>query len=289
MTTSKQKDGVINLNGGRKLGYKNYGDVNGTAVLFFHGLPGSRLEAQKLHLAAVNTKVHLIGIDRPGMGLSSPDNERTLLHWADDIKALAIALNLTKFSVLGHSGGAPYVAACAYRIPELLNKAVIVSGMAPLANAKARASLSFSQKQMYWMTRYFPLLLKLMMKLSFKALENPNQLKKMLKQLPDIDAKIFEDAHHRDAMVLALKEAFRQNAKGVVTDFKLLLQPLEFELEDIQCPVVIWQGGKDKQAPQAHAEIYHRAIAHSEYNFLPDEGHLSMLHSHGEQLLLSAV
>ncbi|HFL2713457.1 TPA: alpha/beta fold hydrolase [Legionella pneumophila] len=279
----------ITLKDGRRLGYAEYGFKNGFPILFFHGLPGSRLEAEKLHAAAIKLQVRLIGLDRPGMGLSSPQKNRTILAWPDDIKEFVTALNLKTYSIVGHSGGAPYVAACAYRIPEKIHKAVIVSGIAPSTYPEALTSLSKSQKQMHWMIRYCPIVLKLMMKISCKALENPNRLKAMLKQLPEVDAKIFENTHYKESMVLSLKEAFRQNASGVVDDFKLLPKSWGFDLEKIRCPVVVWQGGKDSQAPVKHAEIYAQHIPQANYVFLEEEGHVSILHNYGAQILTSAM
>ncbi|MBA3535729.1 MAG: alpha/beta hydrolase [Tatlockia sp.] len=279
----------IDLTNGNTLGYAEYGSNTGFPILFFHGLPGSRLEAEKLHQAALRMHLRLIGIDRPGMGLSSQQKNRTMLCWAEDVAKFTEDLNLKTFSIIGHSGGAPYVAACAYRIPEKLHKAVIVSGIAPLTYPEARSSLSKSQKQMHWMIRYCPIVLKLMMRMSFKALENPQRLKTMLKQLPEIDAKIFENTSFRDSMVLALKEAFRQDATGVVSEFKLLLKSWGFDLKQIRCPFVIWQGGKDLQAPVQHAEIYAQHIPEAEYVFLKEEGHISLLHNYSEQILTSAL
>jgi pimeloyl-ACP methyl ester carboxylesterase len=111
----------------------------------------------------------------------------------------------------------------------------------------------------------------------------------MLKQLPDVDKKVFENTHYKDSMILSLKEAFRQNAAEVVNDFKLLHKSWGFDLEDIQCPFIIWQGGKDKQAPVKHAEIYAQHIAKANYVFLEEEGHISILHNYGEQILTSAL
>lgn len=279
----------ITLKDGRSLGYAEYGFSNGFPILFFHGLPGSRFEAKKLHAAALKLQVRLIGLDRPGMGLSSLQKNRTILDWPNDISEFATSLNLKKFSIVGHSGGAPYVAACAYRIPEKLHKAIIVSGIAPLIYPEAKNSLSKSQKQMNWMIRYCPILLKLMMKMSCKALENPNRLKSMLKQLPEVDAKIFENTLYKELMVLSLKEAFRKNASGVVNDFKLLTKTQGFDLNAIRCPFVVWQGGKDLQAPVKHAEIYAQHVPQANYVFLEEEGHISILHNYDEQILASAL
>lgn len=104
---------VVTLKDGRKMGYVEYGDPNGKPIFYFHGLPGSRLDAGYLQQIALREQYRLIGIDRPGMGLSSPVSGRSILSWTDDVEAVADSLNIDNFSIIGHSGGAPYVAACA--------------------------------------------------------------------------------------------------------------------------------------------------------------------------------
>src|SRR3990167_2420836 len=49
----------------------------------------------------------------------------------DDVEMFADCLGINKFSIVGHSGGAPFVAACAYKIPYRLYGTAIVSGPAP--------------------------------------------------------------------------------------------------------------------------------------------------------------
>jgi hypothetical protein len=46
------EDGTLLLGDGRKLGYAQYGQPDGEPFFFFHGHPGSRLEARFAHQAA---------------------------------------------------------------------------------------------------------------------------------------------------------------------------------------------------------------------------------------------
>jgi hypothetical protein len=50
-----------------------------------------------------------------------------------------------------------------------------------------------------------------------------------------------------------------------------------------------WHGGKDKQAPIKHAEIYAQYVYQPNYVFLEEEGHISILHNYAEQILTSAL
>ena len=85
---------------GRDVGYAEYGSPRGTAVFFLHGLPGSRLEAAFWDDVAKQKNVHLISLDRPGIGWSSPQPGRTLLDHAKDVKALAEHLKVQQYGVV---------------------------------------------------------------------------------------------------------------------------------------------------------------------------------------------
>jgi len=44
---------TLTLKDGRQIGYVEYGNPNGKPVFYFHGLPGSRLDASYLHNIAL--------------------------------------------------------------------------------------------------------------------------------------------------------------------------------------------------------------------------------------------
>jgi pimeloyl-ACP methyl ester carboxylesterase len=78
--------------------------------------PGSRLEAGLLAAPAGQLGIRLIGVDRPGLGVSTYQPRRRLLDWPRDITALADHLALHWLAVLGLSGGGSYALACARSI-----------------------------------------------------------------------------------------------------------------------------------------------------------------------------
>src|SRR4051794_27325018 len=104
---------TIILQDGRKLGYAEYGDLEGKPLFYFHGWPVSRLSGKSWDKAAKKLKVRFIAIDRPGIGLSDYKKDRKLLDWDSDVTELADQLKIKKISVLGQSGGGPYAAVCA--------------------------------------------------------------------------------------------------------------------------------------------------------------------------------
>ena len=65
-------DATIELADGRSVGFATYGRPDGAAVLWCHGGPGSRMEPAHLGAEAAEAGLLLIGIDRPGYGMSTP-------------------------------------------------------------------------------------------------------------------------------------------------------------------------------------------------------------------------
>src|SRR5215472_6981947 len=133
---------TIRLADGRALGFAEYGDPNGAPLFFFHGLWASRLTSHPDHEIARSLGVRLITMDRPGIGCSAPKPGRRLIDWPEDVAALADALQLQRFAILGWSGGGAYALACASRIPERLTAVGLASGGAPLAGIEPAAHLT---------------------------------------------------------------------------------------------------------------------------------------------------
>ena len=125
----KRTSQTITLEDGRTLGFAEYGSENGYPIFDLHGLPGSRFEGKLFETPAFEQNARIITVDRPGVGLSSPQLGRTTLDHAKGIQALVAHLKLKTFSIMGVSGGGPYALACAYAMPPShLRSVALVAG-----------------------------------------------------------------------------------------------------------------------------------------------------------------
>lgn len=127
----------LSLPDGRKLAYSEYGDSHGKPVIYFHGFPGSRVEGLLMDAVAKRLGLRIVAPDRPGFGRSDFQAGRRLSGWQKDVASLADALSFERFSVLGISGGGPYVLACAEQLAERIDKASIVCGLGPAKQHEA--------------------------------------------------------------------------------------------------------------------------------------------------------
>jgi pimeloyl-ACP methyl ester carboxylesterase len=126
-----------------------------------------------------------------------------------------------------------------------------------------------------------------MMKLTRMMFKKPWMLKKALKQMPEVDQCVLRSLGDHEAIGAMLSGSFRHGIVGAAQEFQLIARPWGFNLANIKCPVTIWQGGLDKQVPLAHANIYTKLIPNAKFTFFKQEGHLSLLVNHGEEILSS--
>jgi pimeloyl-ACP methyl ester carboxylesterase len=112
-------NGTITMNDGRSVGFADFGSSNQTALVWCHGGPGSRLEPLLVADEAARAGLRLIGIDRPGYGLSTPQPGRAIGGWAADALAVLDHLGIDRCVVVGGSTGGAYalaLAACSPRV-----------------------------------------------------------------------------------------------------------------------------------------------------------------------------
>src|SRR5580765_7979701 len=93
----------VTMRDGRRLAYSECGAADGRPIIYCHGVPSSRVEAE-LNVdggvvAALGLRV--IVPDRPGIGLSDYQPGRRIVDWPDDVFDLAGALGLQRFVVMG--------------------------------------------------------------------------------------------------------------------------------------------------------------------------------------------
>jgi pimeloyl-ACP methyl ester carboxylesterase len=271
----------VSLSDGRRLAYAEYGDPQGHPTLYFHGLPGSRLEAVLAAQSAATAGIRLIASDRPGIGGSDWQPRRTLLNWPTDVLRLADYLGISRFSVVGVSGGAPYAAACAYAIPQRLDAVIIVSGVAPFDGHELlddmlwfnRVAVRSAQtvptmlRSALWPTavlKWFP---RLAIDVLSRALDSP-------------DREVMARGEVKKALARSLAQSLRNGTQGNTEELLILARPWGFRFEDIVVDVFLWHGERDRIVPASHGRAVCRKLRHAHCTFLPAEGHFSLVIDH---------
>jgi pimeloyl-ACP methyl ester carboxylesterase len=265
---------TVRLGDGRRLGYAEWGDPRGAPVLHFHGGRSCRLDRWGDESAYAELGVRLITTDRPGIGLSDPHPGRGLLDWPADVAALADALGIDRFAVVGYSVGGAYAAACARAMPDRLTGAAIVSGVAFLDRPGATSELGTSG---HWaMARRAPRLLARAHGLAARvAARFPDLARRaFLWGLPALDRAVAARPEVGPRLIGEFVEAARPGARGIVDDMRVLMAPWGFRGEDIATRVHLWHGEADEVVPAVQGRRYAREIPDCAATFCEGEGHL---------------
>jgi pimeloyl-ACP methyl ester carboxylesterase len=274
----------MQLTDGRSLGYAEYGDPSGRPVLFFHGTPSSRLIRPDETITA-RLGARLITMDRPGFGLSDFQPGRTLLDWPDDVLGVAAHLGIDRFSVVGVSGGGPYVAACAYKIPDRLHAAAILSSAGPIDEPGALAGMPPIRQLAARIGCHAPWLLHPLMWLAYNPRRNPERFfARYTAHNPPADRVLLDQPWFRTMLTSSYAESTRRGLRGFAWEIRLMSRPWGFRLADICMVVDLWHGDEDTSTSPAMAKHLARAIPRCRARFLPGEGHF-LLFTHWAEIL----
>lgn len=230
-----QRSGAFLLPAGRCLAWHEWGPANGAPVLFLPGAGMSgRLGFALEHLDELN--IRLIGIDRPGLGASDPDPDKTLQSVADDIGAFVVAKLTGPVRVIGYSQGAPFTLALAAR--GQVSALALVAGQDDFAHPATRALLPDFVAAMCERIEADP---ETVAKDVGQA--NPDWLRDFIIQTSHRDDAAFYSAEpFSSAFAAALDAGFSQGSAGYVRDLLIAAGRWPFLAEDITVPVDLWYG-----------------------------------------------
>ncbi len=251
---------TLRLRDGRDLGYAEWGDPAGTPVLYFHGLHSSRLALYRDPAFFAAHGIRFITIDRPGIGLSTFQRQRTLLDWPDDVAQLADALGLDRFAILTITGGAMYALACAAKMPDRLSGVACVSPAAPLdapgiSVPGATGTLSRLGRRAPWaLWAVYAVLVPWLRR-------RPERIERLFASgLGAADRQVAARPEIQRMQAAMLLEAFRSGYWGEVREVVIASRPWGISLERIPIAVHVWDGDQNTLIPPSHAAYLARTI-----------------------------
>jgi pimeloyl-ACP methyl ester carboxylesterase len=261
------------------VGFLTCGDASGRPVFYCHGFPGSRLEVLLADRIAVQKGIRLIGVDRPGYGLSDARPGRSLRDWADDVTELADRLGIERFSILGVSGGGPYAVACACRLRDRLLAVGIVCSLAPItARGILRGMTGFNRFGLRLAAATPQLVKPLFLPIAALLKHRPQRvLSSIARRAGQPDRWVLSRPEIRETMCLSFREAMRVGLSGAVRDVVLYSREWGLHLMEITVPVNLWHGEKDRIVPPAMGRWLAANIPGCRARFYSEEGHFSLI------------
>jgi pimeloyl-ACP methyl ester carboxylesterase len=233
-------------------------------VIWFHGSPQTGAILEPIAAAAASREIRIVSYARPSYGGSTAAPGREVASAASDVGAIADALGIERFAVMGASGGGPHALACAALLPDRVAAVATFASLAPFrdepgwfdgmaapgglkAAARGReARARFAETDDFDPTQFIAP--------DWSALEGPWR-------------SLGQDAGAAGAAGM----------DGLIDDDVAFAKPWGFELAAVHAPVLLVQGGGDRVVPASHAQALLAALPNAELWLRPRDGHVSVL------------
>jgi pimeloyl-ACP methyl ester carboxylesterase len=274
-------EGRIVLPDGRRLGFAEFGAPTGKPVFWFHGTPGARRQIPpSARVAAQHLRVRIIGLDRPGVGESTPHLYPSFASWAHDIAVAADHLGIGRFGLIGYSGGGPYALACAHALPQRVVAAAVLGGVAPARGTEAAPGglVRFASRfEPLFRTFHEPLGATLTALVwTLRPIASP-VFNASARLFPPGDRAVFARPEMKAFFLDDLLHGSRWGLRAPIYDLMLFTRPWGFQLRDLRVPIRLWHGDADHLVPIAHARHLARLIPDAELCVRHGESHLGSL------------
>jgi pimeloyl-ACP methyl ester carboxylesterase len=249
-------EGSVAVRDGRRLSFAEFGRPRGAAVIWMHGTPGARRQIPVEARAYADTHgLRIIGIDRPGIGSSTPYLYPDVLDWTHDLEILADTLAVDTMRVIGLSGGGPYALAAGAALPDRVHGVGVLGGVAPMCGPDAIRGgvieLAPYAAPLLSLTRV-PLgfvlaqAIRVIRPLAGPALDGYAALQ------PKGDKELLARPEFRAMFLDDLLNGARFQVSAPLADIILFTRPWGFEAADVTVPVRWWHGDADHIVPFAH-------------------------------------
>ncbi|GAA1457122.1 alpha/beta fold hydrolase [Williamsia maris] len=274
-------EGSVAVGEGRRIGFAEFGSPHGRAVFWLHGTPGARrqipLEARRW---ADAENIRIIGLDRPGVGSSTPYRYPSVFGFADDLRTVADTLGVDQMAMIGLSGGGPYALGVAAALPERVVVAGILGGVAPTVGPDAvsggamelgRHAAGILQVAGAPIGRTVSSFIRVARPIASPAigiygLLSPKADRQLLAR-PEFKAMFLDD----------LLNGGRHRMEAPFADVVVFSRDWGFRVGDVTVPVRWWHGDRDHIIPHRHGEHMVDLLPDAKLFTMPGDSHLGGL------------
>lgn len=257
----------LELDDGRTLHVYDTGGDDRLAVFWHHGTPNIGAPPVPLFAASERLGLRWVSYDRPGYGGSTPVPGRDKASAARYVTAVADALGIGRFAVMGHSSGGSYALACGALLPERVLAVVSVAGLAP-----------FGAEGLDWYGG-----ISASGTASLRAAAEGRAAKERYEARAEYDPEMFAPVDHAalsgtwawfgDIVPPALKDG----PGGLIDDDLATVSPWGCDPARITAPVLLLHGERDRVVPASHSRWLAGRCPSAELRLSPDDGHISVL------------
>ncbi|BDZ65538.1 alpha/beta fold hydrolase [Agromyces mangrovi Wang et al. 2018] len=237
---------------------------DGPALAWHHGSPQTGAPLEPVLAAAAARGLRVISYARPSYGGSSARPGRDVASAAGDLAAVADVLGIDAIVSMGASGGGPHALAGAALRPDLVRAVVTLAGIAPFTDAFDWYDGMASPG-------------------GLRAAARGRDARAAFAETEEFDPSQFVAADYAAleggwaalGVDVGRSEAFGDD--GLIDDDVAFATSWGFELDSIEAPVLVVQGGLDRVVPPAHGAHLAAELPNAELWVRPHDGHVSVL------------
>ncbi len=287
--TAPRVEGTVGVGGGRRLGFAEFGPPSGRSVVWLHGTPGARRQIpSEARAYAEEHGLRIVGIDRPGIGSSSPHVYGSIVDFTDDLEVVADRLGLDELAVIGLSGGGLHALASGPRSPASGEGGRRPGRRCPHGRPRRHLGQHRLARQdavavhqggpgahRHRPHRCHP-------RGEAVGLAGARRVRPTVS--PPGDRALLARPEFKAMFLDDLLNGSRKQISAPMSDVLLFSRHWGFELADVQVPVRWWHGDADHIIPYAHGVHMVSRLPNAELRTLPGESHLGGL-GFGEEIL----
>lgn len=281
-------EGTVGVTNQRRLGFAEFGPPTGRAIVWLHGTPGARRQIPaEARVMAEREGLRIVGVDRPGIGSSTPHLYESIADFSVDLEVLANRLGLDEFAVVGLSGGGPYALAAGARLGNRVPVVSVLGGVAPTQGPDAiRGGLVELGRRVAPVLGHarVPVGVALTGAIRVARPAASRALDLFARFSPDGDRRLLNRPEFKAMFLDDILNGSRKQFSAPLADVLLFARDWGFEAKDVKVPVRWWHGDHDQIIPYAHGVHMVSRLPEATLITLPGESHLGGL-GVGELLL----
>jgi pimeloyl-ACP methyl ester carboxylesterase len=200
-------------------------------------------------------------------------------HAAEDVVAIADALGITRFSVVGRSGGGPHALACAALRPDRVVSAAVLVSLAPCDAEE----LDWFDGMTASNVREYRNALENLEELQATLVQNADAMRAdplallsdLDAEMPPVDRHVVADAGIREMLRQNFLAGLSKSADGWIDDAVSFCRPWDFQPSDIRVPTLLWHGEEDRFSPVGHFRWLAERIPRATVVLQPSAAHFA--------------
>ncbi|ABS63649.1 alpha/beta hydrolase fold [Parvibaculum lavamentivorans DS-1] len=279
---------MVTLPDGRIIALRDLGRPDGMPVVILHPLVQSSLMRPREAVIAGDCGVRLISVERPGIGLSTPDPDCSYVSFAHDLGHVADALGLARFAVLGWASGAPFALAAGSVLGERVTRVALAT---PRLTFRADLAPVSSMHQFFGGLRRHTWLFEAVFSI-MRAKRSRRLFRPMIRNFlenSEPDRLVFEaDTSLLDCFTDSFVEALDKTHKGLVGELNFYAKETPVDVSGLARPVLVWHGLRDEMNKAEDVQRMLRNMPVEAFHPMPDDGHM-VLFTHFRDVLTSLL